>query len=193
VTLTHPAEAVFLGMDGDGGVFAADLSELGEAEALTVAGASATADVRAMFDTLTADEAAILAYARGLVHWHRRQRFCGTCGGRTDSRNGGHARACPPCDRLLFPRIEPAVIVLVESAGRCLLGRHNGQGEGVYSTLAGFVEVGESLEEAVRREVLEEDRCTGRGGRVPGITGVAVPRGADDRVPRPCGLRGHHG
>lgn len=154
-------QVVFLGRDGDSGVFAADLSPLPEPEATAVAGAAAVADVRALVGTLDKPAASVLGYARGILHWHRNQRFCGTCGAATQARAGGHIRACQGagCERLLFPRIEPAVIVLVESAGppaRCLLGRHRGAAENAYSTLAGFVEVGENLEDAVRREVAEE-------------------------------------
>lgn len=150
---------VFLGLDGDVGVFAADLSALDEPEALAVGGATATVDVRRLFPGTGAHRAALLAYARGLLFWHRHQQFCGACGGPTESRNSGHARACRSCGTLLFPRIEPAVIALVQAPGpqaRCLLGRHRGAGPNAWSTLAGFVELGESLEDAVRREVAEE-------------------------------------
>ncbi|MCZ7462277.1 NAD(+) diphosphatase [Streptomyces sp. WMMC940] len=152
-------EPVFLGLDGDQAVFAADLSELAEDEASALGAAEGVRDVRAMVSTLTLAEAGLLAYARGILHWHRNQRFCGACGGVAASRDGGHLRVCRGCGKMLFPRIEPAVIVLVECAQeprRCLLGRHAGAGPDNFSTLAGFVEVGESLEDAVRREVLEE-------------------------------------
>ena len=149
-------EPVFLGLAGDAAVFAADLSELAEQAAVELANATGTADVRALFPGLAADAAAELAYARGLLRWHREQRFCGACGGGADSRDGGHLRVCRDCGKLLFPRIEPAVIALATFADRCLLGRHRGAQPGAYATLAGFVEIGESLEEAVRREVREE-------------------------------------
>lgn len=152
-------DEVFLGRDGEQAVFAADLSELDEAAALAAVGGEAVVDIRALYPTLTADEAAILAYARGILHWHRNQRFCGACGGATESRDAGHQRVCGGCGKLLFPRIEPAIIVLVEtidSPERCLLARHKGSAEGAYSTLAGFVEIGECLEDAVRRELFEE-------------------------------------
>jgi NAD+ diphosphatase len=159
VRLVRPdtaTEPVFLGVSGAAAVFAVDLSALDEQAAVRLAGATGTADVRALFAGLRADQAAELAYARGLLRWHREQRFCGACGGGTDGRDGGHHRQCRGCGRLHFPRIEPAVIVLVEAPGRCLLGRHRGARPGAYATLAGFVEIGESLEEAVRREVAEE-------------------------------------
>ncbi|MFB9904484.1 NAD(+) diphosphatase [Allokutzneria oryzae] len=146
---------VFLGLDGDTAVFAADLSTMDEGDAMRSVGATEVAEVRRLFGSVSAQEAATLAYARGILHWHRNQRFCGACGGGTDSREGGHLRVCRDCSKLLFPRIEPAVIVLVESptAQRALLGRPP---RGGFCTLAGFVEIGESLEDAVRREVFEE-------------------------------------
>ncbi|WP_018723893.1 NAD(+) diphosphatase [Salinispora fenicalii] len=155
------AETVFLGFVAGQAVFAVDLSKLTEDAALAAAGAARTVDVRGLVGQLSPAEAAIQAYARGLLHWHRQQRYCGTCGGVTSVQDAGHARRCtePDCARLYFPRIEPAIIVLVETAGspgRCLLARHNGAAENAFSTLAGFVEVGETLEDAVRREVAEE-------------------------------------
>ncbi len=159
--LRDASRLVFLGLDGGAGVFAADLSSLDEARAVEVAGAERVLDVRALVGVLDPPEAAILAYARGILHWNRHHQFCGTCGSRTRSSHGGHLRVCENgnCARWHFPRIEPAVIMLVESPGppdRCLLARHKGSAAGGYSTLAGFVEIGESLEDAVRREVAEE-------------------------------------
>ncbi|QGN46340.1 NAD(+) diphosphatase [Micromonospora sp. WMMD558] len=154
-------EAVFLGLDAGEPVFAVDLSGLTEDAARQLAGATAVTDVRRLVGRLTPAEAATQAYARGLLHWHRQQRYCGTCGAPTEARDAGHVRRCAAvhCGRLFFPRIEPAIIVLMEAPGppgRCLLARHAGAPEGAYSTLAGFVEVGESLEDAVRREMAEE-------------------------------------
>jgi NAD+ diphosphatase len=154
-------QTVFLGLDGESGVFAADLSTLDEPAAFRLAGAVAAADVRRLVAMLSPAEAASLAYARGILHWHRSQRFCGTCGAATESGHGGHVRVCrsTDCGKELFPRIEPAVITLVEAPGdpaRCLLARHAGAAADAYALLAGFVEIGESLEEAVRREVAEE-------------------------------------
>jgi NAD+ diphosphatase len=156
-----PASLVLLGLDGDVPNFAVDLSNLDHDAALTLVGADDTADIRSLFASLPATEAAAFAYARGLLRWHRHQQYCGCCGSPTESRNGGHLRVCTneACGQLLFPRIEPAVITLVESArppSRCLLARHRASKIGGYSMLAGFVEVGESLEDAVRREVREE-------------------------------------
>ncbi len=103
-------------------------------------------------------EAQLLAYARALQVWRSRHRFCGLCGAATAPRNAGHVLACTNgrCQAEVFPRIDPAIIVLVTDAGRALLGRQAAWPAGRYSALAGFVEPGESLEEAVSREVLEE-------------------------------------
>ncbi|GAB3971666.1 NAD(+) diphosphatase [Plantactinospora veratri] len=152
-------EPVFLGLDDGRPVFAVDLSDLSEEEALAAVGADRTMDVRRLVHRLDPAEAAVLGYARGLCHWHRNQRFCGTCGSPARSVQGGAARQCTGCDQVLFPRISPAVIMLVELPGppaRCLLARHAGADEDSFALLAGFLEVGESLEDAVRREVAEE-------------------------------------
>jgi len=103
-------------------------------------------------------QGALLAYARGMLTWHRRHRFCGSCGGATDSAEAGFLRVCrnPECQHHHFPRTDPAVIMLVVDGERCLLGRQARWPAGMYSTLAGFVEPGETLEEAVAREVKEE-------------------------------------
>lgn len=139
-------ERVFLGTDGTS-VFAAGLSDVDF---------DAAVDIRVLFPELDAQEAATLAYARGVLHWARNQRFCGTCGGHTGAEQAGHVRRCRGCGKLHFPRIEPAVIMLVETPDRqrCLLARH--RGATAFSTLAGFVEIGENLEDAVRRELREE-------------------------------------
>lgn len=152
---------VFLGLDGDAGVFAADLSAFDESDALRLTSASGALDVRHLVGTLDHATSATIAYARGLLLWHRDQQFCGRCGSPTESSTGGQLRIChdDSCGRLLFPRIEPAVITLVEAPSgpaRCLLGRSHGADDDSFCTLAGFVEIGESFEDAVRREVLEE-------------------------------------
>jgi NAD+ diphosphatase len=169
---------MFLGLDGDTGVFVADLSALDEKSAVEIAGAARVGDLRAFAGTLDAATAATLAYARGLAYWNRHQRFCGSCGAPALSSHGGHLRVCgnQACARLHFPRIEPAVITLVESAGppqRCLLARHRGSAPDGYALIAGFVEIGESLADAVRREVAEE---TGVGlGAVDYVASQAWP------------------
>ena len=113
-------------------------------------------DLRYLGSVLPSDEANLVAQARALVLWHRLQRHCGVCGARTRAESGGNTRICTACDTVIFPRVDPAIIVLVSHENRCLLGRQPSWPEGRYSTIAGFVEPGESLEDAVCREVLEE-------------------------------------
>jgi len=115
-------------------------------------------DLRYLGTVLPADEANLAAHARALVLWHRSHLFCGVCGSESRAEDGGNARRCvnPACGQSLFPRTDPAIIVLVSQGDRCLLGRQANWPEGRYSTIAGFVEPGESLEDAVRREVYEE-------------------------------------
>jgi NAD+ diphosphatase len=107
---------------------------------------------------LPSDEAGLFAYARGLAHWQRETRFCARCGSPLQLVSSGHRAQCTngECGRLHFPRTDAAIIVIVEYQGACLLGRQAGWPPGRYSTLAGFVEPGEALEDAVRREVAEE-------------------------------------
>ena len=115
-------------------------------------------DLRDVALGMARDESAMLAYGRGLVHWHQGHRFCGACGGPTEMESAGHRRRCadPNCRRMNFPRTDPAVITLVTDGPRCLLARRGVWAENRRSTIAGFVEVGETLEDAVRRETLEE-------------------------------------
>jgi NAD+ diphosphatase len=175
-------ELVLLGVGDGGPEFALDRSELELGDALAEVGADGVADVRALFGGLPAELAGMLAYARGLLYWNRQQRFCGRCGGAAEARHGGHLRVCgnDGCGALLFPRIAPAVIVLVETMTwprRCLLARHAGSAVGGYSLLAGFVEIGESLEDAVAREILEEVGVTVRDVRYAGSQPFPFPAG----------------
>jgi NAD+ diphosphatase len=180
--IQDPAGLVLLGLDDRVPHFAADLSELPLADALALAGADAAADIRSLFTGLTAGQAAMLAYARGLLAWNRNQRYCGRCGSPAQPRNAGHLRACTDdgCGMLLFPRIEPAVITLVETLApprRVLLARHRASTAGGYSLLAGFVEIGESLEDAVRREIFEEAGIAVRDVRYLGSQPWPFPAG----------------
>lgn len=111
---------------------------------------------------LAADEAGLFAYAKGLAHWQREMRYCHRCGAPLELVAAGHRARCtnPDGAHMHFPRTDAAVIMLVEYEGACLLGRQVGWPPGRYSTLAGFVEPGESLEDAVRREVAEESGVT---------------------------------
>jgi len=119
-------------------------------------------DLRVAGGQLPQDEAGLLAYARAMVLWRQRHRYCGRCGSATQSASAGHVMQCSnaACDAEHFPRLDPAIIVLVTDGERALLGRQAAWPAGRYSTIAGFVEPGESLEDAVAREVLEETGVT---------------------------------
>ncbi len=107
-------------------------------------------------DAMPPSEASTFAAARSLVDWHNRHLFCARCGSPTEIMRAGWARQCPSCKAQHFPRTDPVVIMLAEYEGRVLLGRQAQFPPGMFSALAGFVEVGESLEEAVARELQEE-------------------------------------
>lgn len=114
------------------------------------------AELRGSMSLLSPVDAAMGATARALFNWHRTHRFCSSCGARSGPVMAGWQRQCPSCNAQHFPRTDPVVIMLVVRGNRLLLGRSPGWPEGMYSALAGFVEPGESLEAAVRREVYEE-------------------------------------
>jgi NAD+ diphosphatase len=146
--LPEGLELVLLGVDGDDrAVFAADPGDQlpGERRGL-----------RDLAPMLSQAEGGMVAHAVGLLNWHRRHRFCANCGAPTDAREAGHVRVCPACGTQHHPRTDPVVIMLVTDGDRALLGRQAQWPAGRYSALAGFVEPGESLEEAVAREVREE-------------------------------------
>jgi len=153
---------IFLGETPEHAYFAWDLSVLDEPEAQALARAYAPTaefvDLRRVGALLPRRDGALLAYARGVAHWHSRHRFCGVCGAATVAAMAGHTRVCTSrgCATIHFPRTDPATIMLVIDGDRCLLGRQKVWAPGMYSTLAGFVEPGESLEQAVAREVREE-------------------------------------
>ena len=105
---------------------------------------------------LPAEDAAIYGTARSLLDWHNNHRYCGKCGGTTKTFRAGWGRQCTACNKEHFPRTDPVVIMLAEFEGKVLLGRQSAWPKGNYSALAGFLEPGESIEEAVRREIWEE-------------------------------------
>lgn len=147
----------FLGLHGGIPVFTFDISPIEDALPLLPESLGILTDIRATAGLLPHDDAAILAHARGLMHWRSRHRFCGVCGGRCEPRHAGNAMACTQCNAQHFPRTDPAVIMLVTRGDSALLGHSTRfPNSTMYSTLAGFVEPGESLEEAVAREVFEE-------------------------------------
>lgn len=133
--------------------FALDVSAVDEPKAaLGLEGSFA--DLRLLGDLPTA-QFGLLAYARGMLAWHESHPFCTRCGAATQPKKAGHTRECP-AGHEHFPRTDPAVMILVTRDDRCLIARQPGFPQGMFSALAGFVEPGESLEDTVRREALEE-------------------------------------
>ena len=148
----------YLGSMGDVAHLAVDLSAVEDPSAFLPAGVQGEfIDLRTVGPGLPGADMAILAHARGLLHWRSRHRFCGVCGAACEPHSAGNVMVCTGCATHHFPRTDPAVIMLVTRGDQALLG-HSARfpNSTMYSTLAGFVEPGESLEEAVAREVLEE-------------------------------------
>src|SRR6266478_4161474 len=146
------ATLVFLGLDDERPYFAVDAS----GAEIALAPESEPLDARTLAPLLPTGEAAILAEARSLIDWHARHRFCAQCGSPSIVASGGWVRHCPNCKAHHFPRVDPVVIMLAVKGERCLLGRGRRRAGTRFSCLAGFMEPGETLEEAVRREILEE-------------------------------------
>ena len=138
------------------------LADLAPGEALEAPHGTHFEELRPLAAALPADEAGLLAYARALGIWRARNRYCGSCGSRTRPTHAGHCLTCinPQCAQQIFPRLDPAIIVLVSDGERALLGRQASWPARRFSTIAGFVEPGESLEDAVLREVAEETGVT---------------------------------
>ncbi len=169
-----PAPPIFLGT-GSGPRFALDVSHV---EGPSQEGASGFVDratldlsptrkfidLRTIMGELSADDAGDAASAKGVIEWHRSHLFCARCGSPSLPEDGGWRRGCPSCKAQHFPRTDPVVIMLVLHKGRALLGRQAVWPERMYSLLAGFMEPGETIEEAVRRETFEETGV--RVGRV---------------------------
>ena len=165
---------IFLGRDRDGPLFAVPLDGWVPEEAPDPAAVSgfldasrqthpavphaSFAELRAVMTLLDARDAELAATARALLGWHGSHRFCANCGEGTQAGQAGWQRDCTSCGRHHFPRTDPVVIMLVTHGNDVLLGRSPGWPEGMYSLLAGFIEPGETLEAAVRREVYEETR-----------------------------------
>jgi NAD+ diphosphatase len=162
--LPPSVEPIFLGLGtGNQPAFAANLIEPKTAtEALSLLGLQESharfIHLREFRGILTPEDQQLLLYVRALVNWHAGQRFCSRCGSPTLPEEAGHVMSCTnsECATKHFPRSDPATIMLVQHGYRCLLGRQPSWPEGLFSTLAGFVEAGESVEEAVLREVKEE-------------------------------------
>ena len=141
-------ETVFLGIDGGGAPWFACRSDAVEN----------LRDLRslAMEELLTDGELGILAQARSLIHWHERRSFCSNCGAHNETADAGYRRHCANCKTDHFPRTDPVIIIVARHRGQILLGRQESWQAGMYSALAGFMEPGETIEAAARREVFEE-------------------------------------
>jgi NAD+ diphosphatase len=150
---------VLLGIHSGRPHFAIDISSLGDPiHELNLGTDWQFDDARRAAMVLPAGESGILAQARSQLDWHRRHQFCSVCGQHTRQFKGGHVRRCPDCSAEHFPRTDPVAIMLIIHGETCLLGQSAGRlaRTGMYSALAGFIDQGESIEEAVRREVMEE-------------------------------------
>ncbi|MFQ3183145.1 MAG: NAD+ diphosphatase [Alteromonas macleodii] len=179
--LSHPvmgdagAVRVFLGLDEKGPIFAVSLSDwepvLPEANDIDTfldltlqhhpaTGDAVFAELRGIMTTLTPRDAELAATARAVLGWHESHRFCSACGTESKVADAGWRRYCPACGRSHFPRTDPVVIMLIVHGDDVLVGRSPGWPQGMYSLLAGFVEPGETVEAAVRREVFEEAGIT---------------------------------
>lgn len=154
---------IFLGLRDGAAVFGMGISQTA-AEKLVGRDDVSLTELRgmAMQGLVPPDQLSAIALAKSLVTWHQRHGYCANCGTRTAMKEGGWKRDCPNCKAEHFPRTDPVVIMLVTSGEKCLLGRQKHFPPGMYSCLAGFVEVAETIEDAVRREILEESgiRCS---------------------------------
>ena len=159
--LPEDAELVLLGLDGGRPHFAAFVPGMR-------APAGRSMRLFAMLDRFAPGEAATYAAARSVLDWHARHQYCANCGSQTAMFRAGWGRRCDRCMAEHFPRVDPVVIMIAEHQGRALLGRQPAWPNGRYSALAGFLEPGESIEEAVAREIFEE-----AGVRVSGVRYIA--------------------
>ncbi len=166
--LDSPGAPLLLGLLDGAAHFVVDVSAVdGEAREANLDGRCRYVDARSATELLDAASCGIVAQARAQVDWHARNRFCPACGSPTAIQRGGQTRHCPGCGAIHYPRTDPVVITAVHSGDWCLLGQSRGRGTGSnrYSALAGFVDQGESIEEAVAREVMEESGVAVRNVR----------------------------
>ncbi|WP_237478153.1 NAD(+) diphosphatase [Lichenibacterium dinghuense] len=156
-TIGYLGQRVFLGVDARGPAFAVQVEAEGE-DPLAGRDGLSLFNLRqvAADGSVAATELGALAEGKSMLSWHAGHRFCGRCGGRTASTVSGWKRICPACGAQHFPRTDPVVIMLAVDGDRCLLGRQPRFPAGMYSCLAGFLEPGETIEDAVRREIGEE-------------------------------------
>jgi NAD+ diphosphatase len=151
-----PEHLLFMGLWQDTAVFAVDLDGSSDPVAGPLEGLGEFMDLRVISMQLPDTDAAILATAKQMFEWRRRHRHCANCGQPSEAREGGWKRVCPSCEVEHFPRTDPVVIMLAYHGERCMLGRQEIWPKGMFSALAGFLEPGESIEEACARELNEE-------------------------------------
>ncbi|HEY2107987.1 MAG TPA: NAD(+) diphosphatase [Candidatus Binataceae bacterium] len=151
------APCIFLGLDGDRALFALDVSEARDpAKAGPLAGLGHFREARTAAQMASIRDAAIIGQAKAMIDWHQRHGFCPRCSAPTQIMDAGYRRLCGKCKAEHFPRVDPVVIMLATHGEACLVGRGKQFPAGMFSALAGFVEPGETIEEAVRRELMEE-------------------------------------
>jgi NAD+ diphosphatase len=150
------AVCVFLGLDGARPIFALDISAAENPLAGKLVAHGEFLEMRPAAFLLPDRDTAILGQAKALIDWHQRHRFCPSCGSLTQMRDGGYRRVCPHCAAEHFPRTDPVVIMLPTFGDHCLVGRNTRFPPALYSAFAGFIETGETVEEAVARELREE-------------------------------------
>lgn len=156
--MLRETDVIFLGCFGHRALFAIGLPDNDEAVSEMFSSIGVFQNLLKMMPGLAESEYSLLAYARGMVLWHSRNRYCSSCGWALESREGGHMLICsnPDCGMQHFPRIDPAVIMRVCNGDKCLMSRQLGWRKGLFSVLAGFVEPGETPEDTVKRECMEE-------------------------------------
>jgi NAD+ diphosphatase len=156
-SLVGAGPCIFLGLDDDRAVFALDVSETSDPKNLgPLAGLGSFRDARTAAQMVSIKDAAIIAQAKALIDWHQRHGFCPRCGAPTRIMDAGYRRLCGKCEAEHFPRVDPVVIMLATDGEACLVGRGKHFPPGMFSALAGFMEPGETIEEAVQRELMEE-------------------------------------
>lgn len=147
---------LYLGLWKDIAVFAVDIEGAADPAEGPLQGLGKFEELRAAAATLPPADAGILATAKSMFEWRRRHRWCSACGQKTEVSDAGWKRVCPACEAEHFPRTDPVAIMLAVHEGKCLLGRQAAWPAGMFSALAGFVEPGETIEEACARELQEE-------------------------------------
>ncbi|HSZ74387.1 MAG TPA: NAD(+) diphosphatase, partial [Rhizomicrobium sp.] len=173
------APCIFLGLEGGRAMFAVDISAARDpAREGPLAGLGHFRDARAAAMMLPDRDVAIMGEAKALIDWHERHGFCPKCGAHTVIADGGWKRVCPVCKAEHFPRTDPVAIMLATHGDACLVGRGRHFPPGMFSALAGFIEPGETIEDAVRRELMEE----------AGVVAAAVTYYATQPWPFPSSL-----